>query len=219
MRRKGSSLPPPGGHRLIGGQARCTGQVTVGGLPLDDADELLRRCQRGDKSALAEIVRLYQERIFRLAYRVAGDLGRAEEATAEVFTKIWTRCGQWRGEARAGTWIYQVALRTVLDQRRSWRRRFRLWLTLPANLPDSQAGPAEKAMAAEERDLAARRIREAFEQLSEKDRALAHLYYFEQRSLTEIAAVLDTTRDALKMRLSRARKRLRDLLKDCDELL
>ncbi len=215
---KKRALPGPGDYRLKGGKARRTCEFTVGGLPLDEADELLRRCQRGDESALAEIVRLYQERIFRLAYRVTGDAALAEDATAEALAKIWMRARQWRGDARAGTWIYQVALRTVLDQRRAWQRRLRLWLSLPAELTDSQAGPAEKTIDAERRRFAARRIQEAFAQLSDKDRALAHLYYFEQRSLAEIATILDTTRDALKMRLARARRRLRELLRDCDGL-
>lgn len=193
-------------------------EFPVGGLALDDADELLRRCQRGDKTALAGIVRLYEERIFRLAHRVVGDAALAEEATVEALAKIWIKAGQWRGEASAGTWIYQVALRTVLDFRRSWRRRWRLWLSMPADHADLGPGPEQKAIDAESRSLAARRIQEALGQLSPKDRALTHLYYFEQRSLAEIAVILDTTRDALKMRLARARRELRDLLQDCDEL-
>jgi RNA polymerase sigma-70 factor (ECF subfamily) len=73
-------------------------------------------------------------------------------------------------------------------------------------------------MEAEGQAQAARRIQEALGQLSDTDRALAHLYYFEQRSLAEIAAILGSTRDAIKMRLARTRRRLRDLLRDCDEL-
>ena len=53
-------------------------------------------------------------------------------------------------------------------------------------------------------------------ELNEKDRVLVHLYYFEQWNLTEIASILDTTRDALKMRLSRARKRMRQLLEEAE---
>jgi len=43
-----------------------------------------------------------------------------------------------------------------------------------------------------------------------------HLYYYEQWSLAEIASVLDTTRDALKMRLARARKRMRQILEEAE---
>ena len=81
-----------------------------------DADELLRRCQRGDEAALTDLVRLFEGRIFRLAYRVTGDAARAEEATADALAKVWAKCGQWRGDSAAGTWVYRVALR--VDPRR-----------------------------------------------------------------------------------------------------
>jgi DNA-directed RNA polymerase specialized sigma24 family protein len=50
--------------------------------------------------------------------------------------------------------------------------------------------------------------------LKAEDRVLVHMFYYENRGLREIAPVLNATHDALKMRLSRARKRLRQILKD-----
>jgi RNA polymerase sigma-70 factor (ECF subfamily) len=186
-----------------------------GGPPLAEADELLRRCQRGDAAALMELVRLFEGRIFRLAYGITGDPARAEEATADALARVWATCGQWRGDAAAGTWIYRVAVRVVLDSRRKQRRGWP-WSPPSANLPDPRPGPVQDAIDAEGRDRAARRVREAVATLPEADRALVHLYYFEQRGLAEIAVILGSTRDALKMRLSRTRDRLRDLLRDCD---
>jgi RNA polymerase sigma-70 factor (ECF subfamily) len=162
------------------------------------------------------LVRLFEGPIFRLACRVTGDPARAEEATADALARVWTKAGQWRGESAAGTWIYRVALRTVLDGRRSLRRWWP-WAPPPADLPDPRPGPAPAAIDDERRDRVAREIRAALGRLSEADRALVHLYYFEQRGLAEIAEILDATRDALKMRLARARDRLRELLRDCDE--
>jgi RNA polymerase sigma-70 factor (ECF subfamily) len=182
---------------------------------LADADELLRRCQGGDESALADLVRLFEGRIFRLACRVTGDPARAEEATADALARVWVKSGQWRGDSAAGTWIYRVALRVILDSHRSRRRWPRS--APPADLPDPRPGPVQAALDAERRDRLPRAIAAALGQLSEADRALVHLYYFEQRGLAEIADILEATRDVLKMRLSRARDRLRELLRDCDD--
>jgi len=66
-------------------------------------DELPRRCQRGDETALNALLRRYQDRIFRLACRVIADRSLASEATAQTLVKIWGRCGQWRGQSAAGT--------------------------------------------------------------------------------------------------------------------
>lgn len=181
-----------------------------------DADELLRRCQRGDEAALADLVRLFEGRIFRLACRVIGDPVRAEDATADALARVWAKCARWHGDSAAGTWVYRVALRVILDTRRS-RRRWWPWAAVTEELPDPHPGPAEVATDADERAKTASRVRAALGRLTEADRALVHLYYFEQRGLAEIAEIMDATRDALKMRLSRARDRLRELLRDCDE--
>lgn len=178
---------------------------------MDDANELLRRCQRGDESALARLVEQFGGRVFRLAWRMLGDRERAEEASADVFVKLWTTARRWRGDADAGTWTYRVAYHTILDYR---RRKQRPWVTPPTELPDPRPGPLERSVQMEEEEQASQRVQEAMSQLSEPDRALVHLYYFEQLKLVEIGEIVGTTRDALKMRLTRARQSLRELIGD-----
>lgn len=187
-------------------------------MNLDDGDELLRRCQQGDESALTDLVRGFQDRVFRLAYRVTGDPAAAEEAAADVFIKVWQRAGQWRGESSAGTWIYRIAVRTVLDHERNRQRWWRRWASaFPGLLADPRPEPSQQAAEREEQRNGTARLQEAIAQLSEADRVLVHLYYFEERKLADLEPILGTTRDALKMRLARARQRLRNLLSAPDE--
>ena len=70
-------------------------------MSTEEADQLLRRCQQGDESALDELVRLFQERVYQLAHRALGDAALAQEATADAFLKVWNKAGQWRGQAGA----------------------------------------------------------------------------------------------------------------------
>jgi RNA polymerase sigma-70 factor (ECF subfamily) len=179
----------------------------------DDDRRLLRLCQQGDEAALSELVRRYQERVFRLAWRMLGDASLADEAAALTFVKLWTKCGSWRGESAVSTWLYRLAVRATLDVRRGQRRWWRRFVSEP---PQSAADPlADAAVEVADRDeqaAAVRRIGQALSELSEADRALVHLYYFEQRGLAEIAGILGASADALKMRLARARKRLRLIL-------
>src|SRR5262249_59968002 len=163
---------------------------------------------RGDESALAGLVEQFSGRVFRLALRMLGDRGRAEEATADVFVKFWTTARRWRGDAGVGTWTYRIAYHTILDHR---RRKRRPWIALSADLPDPMPGPLDRSVRSEEEEQASRRVHEAMSQLSEPDRALVHLYYFEQLKLAEIGEIVGVTRDMLKMRLARARQKLRDL--------
>lgn len=176
-------------------------------------DELLRRCQQGNKASLDELVRRYQQRIFHLACRVLGDAALAEEATAQTLFKIWNRCGQWRGQSAAGTWIYQIAVRTVLDVQRSHGRWWRRWgRPVPAEVQDSRPGPEQEASRREQSRQREQRVQAALQQLPETDRVLVHLYYFEEQTLGEIETVLGVPKANLKMRLARARHKLRSLL-------
>lgn len=180
-------------------------------------EDLLTRCQRGDSTALGELIRRHQDRLFRIAFRVLHDPGRAEDAVADAFATIWFRCGTWRGEA-AVTWLQRVAYRVILDHARS-RRRW--WRIFGATEKEPTAAEKEPASALAERDEhahRARRLEYAITTLAPEDRVLVHLHYFEEQSLVEIAAVLQVSRDTLKMRLSRARARLREVLGDGDEL-
>lgn len=186
-------------------------------MPLEDADDLLRRCQLGEEEALDALIRLFQTRLFRLAFRVLGQATLAEEATVDTFTKIWTNSRQWRREASASTWIYQIAYRTVLDT----RKRARRWWQRGGSAPDqtlsaSHSDPAQQALEADHQKHNQRRLQQALAQLSSEERALVHLYYFEDRPLAEIEPILGVGRPALKMRLARIRQRLRELLQDFD---
>jgi RNA polymerase sigma-70 factor, ECF subfamily len=204
----GMEIRRPGCYRSQGSTVQISENRSPGAL--DHGDELLRRCQAGDESALRALVRGYQERIFRLAWRILGDANLADDATARVLEKIWSKAGQWQGRSSASTWIYRVAYRTILDVQRSRQRRWRwkLWPTPAPPLVDRRPGPAVKV----EQEEAAARVQKALAELVPADRALVHLYYFENQGLAEIEAVLSVNRDALKMRLARARERLRKLL-------
>jgi RNA polymerase sigma-70 factor (ECF subfamily) len=180
---------------------------------VENANDLLRRCQRGDEEALARLVAMYSERVIRLARRVLGDAGQADEATADAFAKVWSKARQWRGDAEAGTWVYRIAYHAILDHRR--RKRW-FWVSPPADLVDPKPGPFEQSARSEAVEKSRQRVQDAITKLSEQERALVHLYYFDQLKLAEIGSIVGLTRDVLKMRLARARQKLREMLGDED---
>jgi RNA polymerase sigma-70 factor (ECF subfamily) len=185
---------------------------------VNESDELLQRCQQRDKTALDALARCYQDRIYHLAYRVAGDAALAEEAAAHALARIWERAGQWRGDACADTWIYRIVIRAVLDLKRSRSRWWRRWSApVPPAICDPRPDPAEEAVRAEEQARQAQHVQRALNQLPDTDRFLVHLYYFENRSLGEIEAILGVPNASLKMRLARAREKLRKFLGGDDD--
>jgi RNA polymerase sigma-70 factor (ECF subfamily) len=183
-----------------------------------EAESLLRRCQQGDEAALTELMRMYQERVFQFTLRVSSDSSMAEEATVDCFYRVWTKCRQKREGTNLESWIFRIALRAVLDVA---RKRQRWWKRLATGSRttehDLQSGPLETLIESEKQQQLANDVAAAIETLKEEDRALVHLYYFEGRALADIAEILETSRDVLKMRLQRARKRLGTLLKAADD--
>jgi len=180
-------------------------------LDADEDDRILRIVQRGDEAAYSTLVDRFQERIFRLAWRITGDATLAEEATAQVLVKLWTKAGQWRGDAPARVWIFRMTVRTTIEVQRGQQRWWRRWASGLADVVGESPDPAQQAEHAEECQATSDRLQAALMQLSPPDRALVHLYYYENRGLSEIATILGVDRGALKMRLSRARKQVKRL--------
>jgi RNA polymerase sigma-70 factor, ECF subfamily len=179
---------------------------------LADEDEILRRCQTGDEAACTAMVQCLQTPVFRLAWRMTGNATLAEDATASILLKIWTRANRWSGESTARTWIYRLAVRTILDMLRGQKRGWRRWFGLATDVVDPTPTPAAQMENSEEQQRTSVRIQEAVAQLEPSDRALVHLYYFEDQSLPEIETILGINRDALKTRLARARQSLKGQL-------
>jgi len=184
--------------------------------PVDDGT-LLRNIQRGDEQALARLISRYQKRLYHLTFRVCGDATLAEEATVESFYKIWRKARQWRDETGPDAWICRIAVRTVLDLNRG-RRRWRNRSRIAGEQQDRHPTPdsVQNVIEAERQQNLADVMDRAIRQLKDEDRALVHMYYFEDMKLREIAPVLEVSQDALKMRLARARQKLKEILEEMD---
>jgi RNA polymerase sigma-70 factor (ECF subfamily) len=134
--------------------------------------------------------------------RLAGDL--VDDAVAETFLTAWRRLDDVPAGDDARVWLYRVAYRVVGHQWRSAARRQRLedrWRSLGRR----PASAADEALV--ERDEL-RRVRQAASRLGATDAEVLRLAAWEQLSVTDIAAVLQISPNAVKQRLHRARVNL-----------
>ena len=160
-----------------------------------------------------------QKRIFLLCRRMLEDVEEADSATQDAFLKAWQALN--RPELKeledAGRWLTRIAVNTCLDRLRS--RRWQFWRKRP-NQQDEQA-ILELASAggpdAEDRVFATeitRRLENALQKLSVRQRAAFTLRHYEDRSLAEIAEILDLDIGTVKAHLFRAIAKLREELHD-----
>ena len=160
-----------------------------------------------------------QRRIFLLCRRLLQDFEEADSATQDTFLKAWQAINrpEFKELDDASRWVTRIAVNTCLDRLRS--RRWQFWRKRP-NQEDEQS-ILELAAAAgpngEDRVFAGeigQRLESALEKLSLRQRAAFTLRHYEDRSLAEIAEILDLDIGTVKAHLFRAIAKLREELHD-----
>lgn len=144
----------------------------------------------------------YQTPILNYLYRLLGDPALAEDLTQETFTRAWKVRGQLPELDNPRAWLYRIATNAARDHIR--RARLFTWLPLFGN------EPALNFESPEETAIESERMRRALLQLSPDYRIPLVLYTCQEFTVAEIAAALGLSTDAVKQRLVRARKQLRE---------
>lgn len=187
---------------------------------------LIRRLKAGDERAFETLVKLYQDRVFALTFRMIGNRQEAEDLAQEVFMTVHRAIGSYRGEGRFYTWLYRIASNTCKNRikylrGRHFHRKVSVDDTPEAHAPAGEAGPAvplqskvhgpeamtegNRLEAAVQRELAA---------LEPEHRLLIVLRDVQGLSYQEILKITGLQEGTLKSRLHRARVALKDRLKE-----
>ena len=167
----------------------------------DDA-AMLARLRAGDTSAFEDMVIAYQHRVFGVALRMLGSRAEAEEIAQETFLRAHRALGEFRGEARLGTWLYAIASRLCLNRLESAPRRHEQ--SDEVALLQRPAEGADAAAVLEQRELQAA-LHEAVAALPEERRIVVVLRDLEGLSYEEIGEVLALEPGTVRSRLHRAR--------------
>ena len=167
--------------------------------------QLIERVRAGDEGAERALYDAHVDRVYRLAYRMAGDPDLAQDFTQEAFIRAFARIADFRGEAAFGTWLHAIASSVILNGLRKVTRFRRREADLEA-----AAYVGHEAVSAEP-DLK-QRLREALDRLPDKYRMVVVMHDIEGYTHDEIGAALNMPAGTSKAQLSRARARLRSEL-------
>ena len=165
---------------------------------------VIRACQEGDREAFRLLFEAYKDRVFSIACYSLGDEAAADDVTQQIFVKLFTRIGQFRGDSEFTTWLYRLVINSCLDERRRQRR----FLPVEEFAPMSKAIHRKSPETGYERREIAGSVREAISGLKPKMRLPILLKYIEGLSYEEIAAVLGCSKGTVASRLNRAHKAL-----------
>jgi len=187
--------------------------------------KIIQRARKGDEGAFRELVRTYQDMVYRFAFHVCRDEEKAAETLQDTFVNVYRKLGQFDGKSKFTTWLYRIVANNCLMKRR--RRKMDLAsisLSTPEGfrndpLTDEDGNviqtvaswkptPLESVIDAELREIMDRAIL----RLPVKYRIVFVLRDIEEKTAEETAKILKLSVPAVKSRLRRARMFLREQL-------
>lgn len=173
--------------------------------------ELIEQVLAGNQSAYADLVRRHQRFVFTLAMRYAKSREDAEEIAQDCFVKTYRSLATFQGQSKFTTWLYSIVYTTAMTFLRKKR--------VETDSIDDQATFIQVESRASVYDVnnAENKSRsfyltQAIEQLLPDDAAIITLFYKGEQSLEEIAQTLGMEANTVKVKLFRARQRLKDKL-------
>jgi RNA polymerase sigma-70 factor (ECF subfamily) len=167
--------------------------------------ELVDAVLNGDKAAQREFYDRHVDRVFALAYRMTGREIVARDCTQTTFVRLFDKLRSFRGEAALSTWVHSVAVSVILEWRRRHARRRAREVPLHS-IGEVPTSPREGDGVI---DAA---VRQAIDTLSWPYQTVVVMHDIEGYTHDEIGAALGIAAGTSKVRLSRARKKLRDAL-------
>ena len=194
----------------------CSDGETSGAATNARLVALMEGVRAGDQGSARAMVDLLEPVVLRIVRARRPRRTAEEDLMQEVFMKLFARLGQYKGDAPFTHWVSRIALTTCLDHGRAQKRRPE-WRW--ADLEEGQLQVLERVaaddVAQRPGDLLATRelVEKLLGRLKPEDRRVIELYELEQRSLLEICAELGWNFEFAKMRLFRARGKLRRILR------
>jgi RNA polymerase sigma-70 factor (ECF subfamily) len=174
---------------------------------------LVRRTLAGDLEAFGELVRIYQDSVFNVCYRVLGDRQDAEDLTQETFLRAYHHLDSFDQERPFGPWIRTLAANLCYNQHNR-RRLTRVPLEDERDLPaeDQKETPEGALELSQDHAALFRAIRE----LSPQQRIALELRHFQGLSYHEMAEALNIPLNTVRSHLYRGRQKLAELLEEGD---
>ena len=175
--------------------------------------EIITSCRLGDREAFRALYDVYKDRVYSIAlYFFHNEHAIASDVTQQVFLKLMTSIGQFRGDAAFSTWLYRLVVNACLDV----ARRRTSDAVLAARPPQETLAETSSQEEAYARAQLATSVRAAISTLPQKYRVAVLLRYFDDLSYEQMAEALGCSMGTVASRLSRGHKMLAERLKNVD---
>jgi RNA polymerase sigma-70 factor (ECF subfamily) len=176
-------------------------------ISLQTSDEaLIKSIATGDKRAMQVLYTRHNVRVYRFALRVTHNSSSAEDVVSEVFLDVWRQAGQFEAKSHVTTWLLSIARNKALSALR--RRPDQLDDNVGDTIEDTADDPETSTIKMNRGAI----VRKCLSQLSVAHREVVDLIYYHEKSIDEVAHILELPANTVKTRMFYARKHLAEIL-------
>ena len=169
----------------------------------------IEKVLNGEPASYAPLVERYKDMAYNISLRIVRRPEDAEEITQDAFVKAYRSLKGFKGDAKFSTWLYRIVYNSSVSHIRRKQR---------VDLADSEsmdrlriADPAEESDQQND-ELMVTALKRATDSLPAEEQTMITLYYYDDRSIDEIAGIMNLSVSNVKVKLFRTRKKLHDLV-------
>jgi RNA polymerase sigma-70 factor (ECF subfamily) len=169
----------------------------------------------GKSNAFAYIVGRHKDHAYNLAFRICGSREEAEEIAQDAFMKAYRSLTHFKMRSSFSTWLYRIVYNTAISLVRTRKKGVLSLDEFPADAIDFMGiSVTEEEAASEYRDSL---VNFALQKISEEERALITLYYYDELSVEEISGITAISKSNVKVKLFRARQKMTGIIKKIEK--
>jgi RNA polymerase sigma-70 factor (ECF subfamily) len=200
---------PPGivmHDHLSGYHSVVSGRPTPAANRDNSDGALVVKVAAGNRLAMQVLFSRHHTRVYRFVLRLLGNEAVAQDLTSEVFLSVWQQASRFQARSTFSTWLLAIARNKTLTE---LRRRH----DVPDDGKDTEtADPADDPEVTYAVKRRGEILRKCLTRLSREHREIIDLVYYHEKSVQEVAEIMDIPRNTVKTRMFYARKKLSKLL-------
>jgi RNA polymerase sigma-70 factor (ECF subfamily) len=169
----------------------------------------------GKTNAFSYIVDQHKNKAFNLAFRICGNHEEAEELAQDSFLKAFRALSSFKMKSSFATWFYRIVYNTTISHVRLKRKGVLSLEDFPADATDFIGTNTNEEEA--EKEYRNSLVNFALQKITEEERGLISLYYYEEMSTDEIADVTGISKSNIKVKLFRARQKMQEIIEKAEK--
>jgi len=180
--------------------------------PLSDEEIIKSIIEEGQAELFGELYDRYADKVFRKCLGFVHDRDQAQDMVQDVLLKAFTQLSKFKGNSKFSTWLYSITYNYCVEQ---YRRKSKVRTTDIDEGPDIKEDTDEAEQ--ELLSFRAEKLKYALDHINPDDKVILLLKYQDNVPIKDLMTQLGLSESAVKMRLSRARQRVKEIIQDVEK--